>query len=76
MPHRTEAAVDEVALLDGAIVLEERVEANAQIRVLPWDADASVGAAGFIIPTREDAFAMTLGENLDAALPFVRVVYT
>jgi oligopeptidase B len=76
VPHRTEAAVDEVALLDGAIVLEERVEANAQIRVLPWDADASVGAAGFIIPTREDAFAMTLGENLDAALPFVRVVYT
>ncbi len=76
VPHRTEAAVDEVALLDGAIVLEERVEANAQIRVLPWDARADAGAAGFIVPAREDAFAMTLRDNLDAALPFVRVVYT
>jgi oligopeptidase B len=76
VPHRTDAAVDEVALLDGAIVLEERVEANAQIRVMPWDARAGSGAAGFVVPTREDAFAMTLGDNLDAALPFVRVVYT
>ena len=76
VPHRTDAAVDEVALLDGAIVLEERVEANAQVRVLPWDARADAGAAGFVVPTREDAFAMTFGDNLDAALPFVRVVYT
>lgn len=76
VPHRADAAVDEVVLLDGAIVLEERVEANAQIRVLPWDAQGGAGAAGFVVPTREDAFAMTLGENLDSALPFVRVEYT
>ncbi len=76
VPHRTEAAVDEVALLDGAIVLEERVEANARIRVMPWDARGGAGAAGFVVPTREDAFAMTLGENLDSTLPFVRVEYT
>jgi oligopeptidase B len=76
VPHRMEAAVDEVALLDGAIVLEERVEANAQIRVLPWHAQGGAGAAGFIVPANEDAFAMTLGQNLDSALPFVRVEYT
>ncbi|MFM7261869.1 MAG: S9 family peptidase, partial [bacterium] len=81
MPHRTDAAVDAVTLLDGAIVLQERVAANAQIRVMPWGANAAgaksaQGAAGFVVPAKEAAFAMSFGDNLDAALPFVRVVYT
>jgi len=71
VPHRADAAVDEVALLEGAIVLEERVAANATIRVIPWE-----GGAGFTVPTKEAAFAMTLGTNADASLPFVRVDFT
>ena len=80
VPHRTDAAVDGLVLLDGAIVLQERVAANAQVRVMPWDAGvaakAAQGAAGFVVPTKEAAFAMNIADNLDAALPFVRVVYT
>jgi oligopeptidase B len=71
VPHRTDAAVDAVELFDGGIALQERVAANAQVRVIPWS-----GGVGVVVPTNEDAFAMNLGDNLDAALPFVRVVYT
>ena len=74
--HRMDAAVDAVELLDGAIVLQERVAANAQVRVLPWLDSTASGGAGFVVPTTEEAFAMTFGENADASLPFVRVVYT
>ena len=71
VPHRTDAAVDAVALFDRGIVLQERAEANARIRVLPWE-----GGAGFVVPTAEEAFSMTLGANADASLSSVRVEYT
>ncbi len=78
VPHRTDAAIDAVQLFDNAIVLQERVAANSQIRVLPWDASggADGNPAGFVVPTKESAFAMNFGDNLDASLPSVRVVYT
>lgn len=44
VPHRTDAAIDAMTLLDGGIVLQERVSANAQIRVLPWQPSAKGGA--------------------------------
>jgi oligopeptidase B len=76
VPHRTDAAIDAMTLLDGGIALQERVAANAQVRVLPWESAGKSGGAGFVVPTTEEAFAMTLGNNGDASLPFVRVVYT
>ena len=71
VPHRTDAAIDGVSLFEGAIVLAERVEANARVRVIPW-----VGGEGFVVPAPEAAYTMNLGDNPDSWNTSVRVVYT
>jgi oligopeptidase B len=71
VPARSDAAVDAFALFDRAIVVEERVDANSRIRVLPAD-----GRAPFAVPADEPAFAMNLSANPDAAARTVRYTYT
>jgi oligopeptidase B len=71
LAHRTDAAIDDALAFDGGIAVLERVEANARIRILPW-----AGGSGFSVPTDETAFSMSLGDNRDATLPFVRIGYT
>jgi oligopeptidase B len=73
VPGRAQEALDGFALFDSAIVVEERVEANARLRVLPWP-----GAAGrdFVVPASEEAYAMALGANPDPASPRVRYAYS
>jgi oligopeptidase B len=71
VPHRAEAAIDDFELFDGGIALAERVEANASVRVIRHD-----GSAAFSIPADATAFTMLLSEGSDAAVPFVRVVYS
>ena len=69
--HREDVGLDEFVLLDGALAIVERVEANARVRVIPWS-----GGVGFTVPCAESAFKMSFGENLDASNPALRVVCT
>lgn len=74
---RSDATIEDFELFDSAIVVQERVEANVQLRVLRWP-----GAAGgadapppFTVAADEPAFTMSLGANADPALPVLRYVY-
>ena len=71
LPHRTDAAIDGFALLRGGIAVQERSDANARVRILPWG-----GGTGAVIPSPEEASSMTLGGNPDPANASVRVSYT
>jgi oligopeptidase B len=71
LPHRTDASIDGFDLLDAAIAVAERVEANARVRILP-----AVGGAGTLVPVPEAACTMDLGDNPDPASPDVRVGFT
>ena len=71
VPARADAAVDAFALFERAIVIEERVEANSRIRVLPSD-----GRAPFTVAADEPAFSMNLAANPDPAVPAARYTYT
>ncbi len=73
VPRRDEATIEAFALFDSALVIEERVDANAQLRVLPWP-DAGERKP-FIVAADEPAFAMAIGANLDPALPRLRYRY-
>lgn len=73
VPGRDAATIEAFALFDTALVVEERVEANAQLRVLPWP--EAGGRAPFAVPADEPAFAMAIGINLDPALPRLRYRY-
>lgn len=70
---RDDATLEDVALFDSALVVQERVAANVQLRVLPWP--GTVTPAPFTVAADESAFVMTLGTNLDPALPRLRYVY-
>ncbi len=69
--HREDAGLDEFVLLEGAVAILERVDANARVRVIPW-----TGGVGFTVPCEESAFKMSFGENLDARNPALRIVCT
>jgi oligopeptidase B len=71
VPARADAAVDAFALFERAIVIEERVEANSRIRVLPAD-----GRSPFTVAADEPAFSMNLAGNPDPAVPAARYTYT
>jgi len=71
VPARDDAAVDAFALFDRAIVVEERVEANSRVRVLPTD-----GRAPFVVGADEPAFSMNLASNPDPAVRAARYTYT
>jgi oligopeptidase B len=71
LPHRTEASIDGFALLDAAIAVAERVDANARVRIVPPG-----GGMGSLVPVPEDACTMGLGENPDPANPDVRVTFS
>ena len=71
VPAREDAAVDAFALFDRAIVVEERVEANSRVRVLPTD-----GRAPFAVGADEPAFSMNLAGNPDPAVRAARYTYT
>jgi oligopeptidase B len=71
VPHRTDAAIDGFALLEGGIAVAERAQANPGVRVVPWS-----GGAGRAVPVQETASSMRLGDNPDPANPFVRVGFT
>jgi oligopeptidase B len=68
--HRADATLEDFALFNSAIVLQERVEANSQLRVLPWS-----GKGGFTVAADETAFVMNLGANRDPAVPRARYGY-
>jgi oligopeptidase B len=72
--HRSTAAVDDFALFNGAIAVQERVDGNPRLRVLPWGA-APARATELTVPADEPAFAMELGGNPDPAAAFVRYTY-
>ena len=72
IPHRTDAALDDFALFDGAIAIQERVGANVRVRVLPWGRSQKDMQA----PADEPAFAMALRDNPDPAAAHVRYSYS
>ncbi len=71
VPHRTDAAIDGFALLAGGVAVAERVEANARVRIVPW-----AGGDGRVVPAKDAAYAMDLGDNPDPTNRTVRVSYT
>jgi oligopeptidase B len=73
VPGRAGATIEAFALFDTALVVEERVEANAQLRVLPWPEAGD--RQPFAVQADEPAFAMAIGTNLDPALPRLRYRY-
>lgn len=68
---REDAAIDDFALLDRAIVIEERVNATPTIRVLPTD-----GTAPYRVSADELAATMLLGDNPDPGALSARYTYT
>ncbi|MCA3218779.1 MAG: S9 family peptidase [Burkholderiales bacterium] len=70
VPHRDDTTLEDFALFDRALVVQERAEANARLSVLPWN-----GQGGFTVQADETAFVMRLGPNLDPALPRARYGY-
>lgn len=72
--HRSTAAVDDFALFNGAVAVQERVDGNPRLRVLPWGA-APARRTELTAPADEPAFAMDLGDNPDPAAAFVRYTY-
>jgi oligopeptidase B len=70
VPARADAAVDAFALFEHAIAIEERVDANCRVRVLPESGEPYVVAAD------EPAFTMTLGANPDPSARALRYSYT
>jgi oligopeptidase B len=73
VPGREQATIEAFALFNTALAVEERVEANAQLRVLPWPEAGD--RQPFTVPADEPAFAMAIGTNLDPALPRLRYRY-
>ena len=71
VPHRADASIDGFMPMRGGVAVAERAEANARVRLVPWS-----GGAGSVVPAKEAAFAMDLGDNPDPANPAVRVSYT
>ena len=70
--HRKDAALDDFALFDGAIAVQERVAANSRVRVMPWGNSQSRAVEA---PADEAAFVMALGDNPDPAATYVRYSY-
>lgn len=72
VPHRKDAALDDFALFDGAIAIQERVAANMRVRVLPWGRSGKSLEA----PADEAAFVMALQENPDPTATSARYSYS
>jgi oligopeptidase B len=72
VPARADAAIDRFAVLQGGIVLEERVDAAKRLRVLPADPQA----ASYVVPAGSDAATMELLPTLDASAPLLRYTVT
>jgi oligopeptidase B len=71
IPAREDAAVDDFALFNHAIAVEERVDATKRVRVLPSD-----GKPSFTIAAEEEASTTALEANPDPISPYVRCAYT
>lgn len=72
VPAREEATLEDFALFTQAVVVQERVDANSRLRVLPWPGS---GGQAFTVAADEDAFTMNIGTNVDATLPRLRYTY-
>lgn len=74
---REDATLEDFELFDLAIVVQERVDANVQLRVLPWPGPAGAAPAidPFTVAADAPAYVMALGTNLDPALPRLRYEY-
>jgi oligopeptidase B len=74
--HRKDAALDDFALFQGAIAIQERVAANSRVRVLPWGTAPARDNIGEIrAPADEAAFVMALRDNPDPTAAHVRYSY-
>lgn len=73
--QRPAAALEDFVVLNDGIVVQERVQANARLRVLPWGPRAA-GRQSFVVGAEEPAFAMQLAGNRDPAATAARYVYT
>ena len=73
VPHRKDAALDDFALFDGAIALQERVAGNSRVRVLPWGGKQAKDVPA---PADEGAFVMALRDNREPAAIYVRYSYS
>ncbi|MSR44976.1 MAG: S9 family peptidase [Phycisphaerales bacterium] len=75
IPNRPTTSLDRIALFDGAIAVQERADANSQVRIVPFGETPAL-AQPRTVATDESAFAMQLGTNSDPAIGSVRVNYT
>jgi len=75
VPGRSDATLEGFSLFDNVIALQERVDANARVRLLPWG-QGSGAAKERVVLADEPAFAMELGNNPDPAAQSVRYSYS
>ena len=73
IPGRDDTTLEDVALFERAFVVQERVAANVQLRVLPWPGSST--PQPFTVTPDETAYVMGIGANLDPALPRLRYAY-
>jgi oligopeptidase B len=71
IPARADASVDDFALFNNFIAVEERVDATKRVLVLPSD-----GKPPFIVAAEEQASTTALEANPDPVSPYVRCTYT
>lgn len=67
---RVDAAIDDFALFENAIAIEERVDANCRVRILPADGEP------YAVDVEEPAYTMMLGANPDPSASALRYSYT
>ena len=71
VPHREDVLLEHFELFNDFVAVEERENANAQIRVLKHD-----GSNSHVVNVGEDAFTASLNNNKDPSLSTVRFRYT
>ncbi len=71
VPHRADAAIERFALFQGAIAIQERVEANARIAIVPWGGEGKPK----VVAADDPAYAMELAEDQHPSLRSVRYKY-
>ncbi len=76
VPQDKAVFVEDMAVFDKALVLDERAGGVRRLRILPWAADGKLAGAPHVVAADEPAYAASLDVNVDVHQPRVRYRYT
>lgn len=71
VPHQPDILLEDTALFDGFLVIQQRVSGISQIYVRTWD-----DPDGHTIQFGEDAYVAQIGQNPDPQSQALRLIYT